>query len=174
MWAHPGKQLLFMGSEFGQQSEWNQELGLEWSILDQAPHHALQNLVKELNRNYLENAAMWEQDHVPAGFQWVDGGNSGQNVLTFIRYDSKGNPVACVINFAGTPHFDFRLGLPIKGTWNEILNTDSEDFGGSGVGNLGKVETSGEGSHGQPFAATIQVPPLGAVWFRPAKASKAK
>ena len=174
MWSHPGKQLLFMGSEFGQQSEWNQEHGLEWGILDQKPHLGLQSLVRELNRNYLENPAMWEQDHVQAGFQWIDGGNSQQNLLSFIRYDKKGNPIACVINFAGTPHYDFRLGLPRDGAWDEILNTDSEVFGGSDVGNLGRVETEGEGSHGQPFAATIQVPPLGAVWFRPAQTSKAR
>ena len=174
MWSHPGKQLLFMGSEFGQQSEWNQEQGLEWGILEHEPHQKLRALVRELNRNYNENPALWEQDHVNAGFQWVDGGNSGQNVLTFIRYDKKGNPIACVINFAGTPHFDFRLGLPVAGAWDEILNTDSENFGGSGVGNLGRIETGGEGSHGQPHAATIQVPPLAAVWFRPAKTSKAK
>ena len=174
MWSHPGKQLLFMGSEFGQQSEWNQEQGLEWWILEQDSHRALQSLVSELNRNYLENASLWELDHDSAGFQWIDGGNSAQNLLSFIRYDKKGNPIVCVINFAGTPHFDFRLGLPQAGSWDEMLNTDSTVFGGSGVGNLGRIEASGEGSHGQPFAANIQVPPLGAVWFKPAKASKAK
>ena len=170
MWSHPGKQLLFMGSEFGQLGEWNQELGLDWWILDQEPHQKLQKLVSELNRIYLENPAMWEQDHVHGGFQWVDGGNATQNVLTFIRYDSKGNPIACVINFAGNPHFDFKLGLPKKGVWEEILNTDSEIFGGSGVGNLGRVEANGEGTHGQPFSANVQVPPLGAIWLKPSKA----
>jgi 1,4-alpha-glucan branching enzyme len=174
MWSHPGKQLLFMGSEFGQVAEWNQEAGLEWFVLDYEPHQKLQKLVSELNRIYNENPALWEQDHVHGGFQWIDGGNSGQNLLTYVRYDKKGNPIACVINFAGTPHHDFKLGLPAKGGWDEILNTDSEIFGGSGVGNLGRVEASGEGTHGQPFSATIQIPPLGAVWFKPSKASKAK
>ena len=170
MWSHPGKQLLFMGSEFGQLGEWNQELGLDWWILGQEPHQKLQKLVSELNRIYLENPPMWEQDHVHGGFQWIDGGNAGQNVLTFVRYDSKGNPIACVINFAGNPHFDFKLGLPKKGVWEEILNTDSELFGGSGVGNLGRVEANGDGTHGQPFSANIQVPPLGAIWLKPSKA----
>ena len=170
MWSHPGKQLLFMGSEFGQLGEWNQELGLDWWILGQEPHQKLQKLVSELNRLYLANPAMWEQDHVQGGFQWVDGGNAGQNVLTFIRYDAKGNPIACVINFAGNPHFDFKLGLPKGGVWEEILNTDSELFGGSGVGNLGRVEANGEGTHGQPFSANVQVPPLGAIWLKPSKA----
>ena len=170
MWSHPGKQLLFMGSEFGQLGEWNQELGLDWWILGQEPHQNLQKLVSALNHLYLENPAMWEQDHVHGGFQWIDGGNAQQNVLTFVRYDAKGNPIACVINFAGNPHFDFKLGLPKKGVWEEILNTDSEIFGGSGVGNLGRVEANGEGTHGQPFSANIQVPPLGAIWLKPSKA----
>ena len=169
MWSHPGKQLLFMGSEFGQLGEWNQELGLDWWILGQEPHQKLQKLVSELNRVYLANPALWEQDHEHGGFQWIDGGNAGQNVLTFIRYDTKGNPIACVINFAGNPHFDFKLGLPKAGVWEEILNTDSELFGGSGVGNLGRVEASGEGTHGQPFSANVQVPPLGAIWLKPSK-----
>ena len=170
MWSHPGKQLLFMGSEFGQLGEWNQELGLDWWILGKEPHQNLQKLVSALNHLYLENPAMWEQDHVHGGFQWIDGGNAQQNVLTFLRYDAKGNPIACVINFAGNPHFDFKLGLPKKGVWEEILNTDSELFGGSGVGNMGRVEANGEGTHGQPFSANIQVPPLGAIWLKPSKA----
>ena len=174
MWSHPGKQLLFMGSEFGQVAEWNQEAGLEWFVLDYEPHQQLKRLVAELNRIYNENPALWEQDHVHGGFQWIDGGNSGQSILTYVRYDKKGNPIACVINFSGTPHHDFKLGLPRTGGWDEVLNTDSEHFGGSGVGNFGRVEASGEGTHGQPYSATIQVPPLGAIWLKPSKASKAK
>ena len=174
MWSHPGKQLLFMGSEFGQVSEWNQEAGLEWYLLDYEPHQKLQTLVSELNRIYNENPALWELDHERGGFQWVDGGNSEQNVLTYIRYDAKGNPLACVINFAGNPHFDFKLGLPKAGAWEEVLNTDSEIFGGSGVGNFGSVEAFGEATQGQPHSASVQIPPLGAVWFKPAKTSKAK
>ncbi|MEN9707332.1 MAG: hypothetical protein RIS31_898 [Actinomycetota bacterium] len=174
MWSHPGKQLLFMGSEFGQVAEWNQEAGLEWFVLDYEPHQKLQTLVSELNRIYVENPALWELDHERGGFQWIDGGNSEANVLTYIRYDAKGNPLACVINFAGNPHFDFKLGLPKSGAWEEVLNTDSEIFGGSGVGNFGKVVADGDGTHGQPHSASVQIPPLGAVWFKPAKASKAK
>jgi 1,4-alpha-glucan branching enzyme len=169
MWSHPGKQLLFMGSEFGQLSEWNQEAGLEWWILEQPQHQQLQKLVADLNRLYNDNAAMWELDHDRGGFQWIDGGNSGQNVLTYLRYDRKGNPIACVINFSGVPHHDFKLGLPKGGVWAEILNTDSGVYGGSGVGNFGSVIADGEGTHGQNHSATIQVPPLAAVWFKPAK-----
>ena len=169
MWSHPGKQLLFMGSEFGQLSEWNQEAGLEWWMLDQPQHQQLQKLVSDLNRIYQANPAMWELDHDRGGFQWIDGGNSGQNVLTYLRYDRKGNPIACVINFSGVPHHDFQLGLPKSGKWAEILNTDSGVYGGSGIGNFGEVTANGEGTHGQLHSATIQVPPLAAVWFKPAK-----
>lgn len=169
MWSHPGKQLLFMGSEFGQQSEWNQEHGLEWWILEQPSHQALSNLVGTLNKLYLDNPAMWQLDHDHRGFTWVDGGAADANVLTFIRWDEKGNPIAVAINFAGHPHHDWTLGLPKKGEWLEILNTDAEAFGGSGVGNFGKITADGGESHGQPHSAKITIPPLGAVWFKPAK-----
>ncbi|MFM6963811.1 MAG: 1,4-alpha-glucan branching protein GlgB [Micrococcales bacterium] len=168
MWSHPGKQLLFMGSEFGQQSEWNQEHGLEWWILEQANHTGLQNLVAELNKLYLANPPMWQRDHDHAGFTWIDGGASNANVLTFLRWDAAGNPIACVINFAGHPHYDWALGLPRAGKWVEILNTDAEVYGGSGVGNFGSVEANGEGTHGQPHSAKVTIPPLGAIWLKPA------
>ena len=172
MWAHPGKQLLFMGQEFGQLSEWSQERGLDWWITDQPSHKAIMTLVGTLNRTYVENPALWQRDHEHGGFQWVDGGNADANTLSFIRYDRAGNPVAVVVNFSGQPHHNFKLGLPVKGVWNEILNTDAEEFGGSGVGNFGQIEANLGESHGQPHSAEITVPPLAAVWFRPAKASK--
>jgi 1,4-alpha-glucan branching enzyme len=90
-------------------------------------------------------------------------------LLSFLRVDKSGNQIACVINFAGQPHHNFTLGLPRSGKWNEILNTDATEYGGSGVGNFGSVEASGPGSHGQPYSATISVPPLAAVWFKPAR-----
>ncbi|MFM1954932.1 MAG: hypothetical protein RL118_1123 [Actinomycetota bacterium] len=166
MWSHPGKQLLFMGSEFGQQSEWNQEHGLEWWILDQPTHQGLKSLVGTLNKLYLENPAMWQRDHEREGFTWIDGGYADANLLSFLRWDDAGNPIAVVINFAGHPHHDHVLGLPFAGKWDEILNTDAEGFGGSGVGNFGAISADGPGSHGQPHSARISVPPLGAVWFR--------
>jgi 1,4-alpha-glucan branching enzyme len=171
MWSHPGKQLLFMGCELGQLTEWNQESGLDWSALEDPARASLQQYVGTLNRIYGATPALWQLDHQQAGFQWVDGGNSAQQVLTFLRFDGKGNPLACVINFAGAPHHDFQLGLPMPGVWEEILNSDAAEFGGSGVGNFGEIHADGPGSHGQPVSATIQVPPLGAVWFR-SKASK--
>jgi 1,4-alpha-glucan branching enzyme len=167
MWAHPGKQLLFMGSEFGQQSEWNQEHGLEWWILEQPSHLGLKTLVGTLNQLYLENPAMWQLDHSQAGFNWIDGGAAEANVLTFLRWDEAGNPIAVAINFAGHPHYDWTLGLPFDGEWQEILNTDAQAFGGSGVGNLGAVTANQPGTHGQPHAAKVNIPPLGAIWLKP-------
>ncbi|HOB57038.1 MAG TPA: 1,4-alpha-glucan branching protein GlgB, partial [Rhodoglobus sp.] len=139
MWAHPGKQLLFMGSEFGQPSEWSEERGLDWWILDQPLHLGLQKLVSELNRVYSGTAALWEQDNSPAGFEWIDGGNSAQNVVAFVRWSTSGSPLVGVFNFSGNPVGPYRLGMPFGGVWNEIINTDAVEFGGSGVGNFGAV-----------------------------------
>jgi 1,4-alpha-glucan branching enzyme len=168
MWAHPGKQLLFMGQEFGQLSEWSQERGLDWWITDQPAHKAIMTLLGALNRAYLDNPAMWQRDHEHAGFQWIDGGNADANTLSFLRFDDAGNPVAVVVNFSGQPHHNFRIGLPVAGSWQEIVNTDASEYGGSGVGNFGEIHANLEGTHGQPHSAEITVPPLGAVWFKPA------
>jgi 1,4-alpha-glucan branching enzyme len=121
-----------------------------------------------LNKLYVENASLWQLDHEHRGFVWIDGGNADDNVLSFLRFDENDNPIAVVINFAGHPHHNFRLGLPKSGTWTEILNTDAIEFGGSGVGNFGAIKANDAGSHGQPHSAVISVPPLGAVWFKPA------
>ena len=169
MWAHPGKQLIFMGSEFGQLSEWSSERGLDWWILEQPSHQNVQKLVSNLNRIYQDNPALWQRDHEREGFQWIDGGNADQNTVSFVRYSDKGEPIVVVVNFAGEPHGFFRVGFPSEGEWIEILNTDAEEFGGSGVGNMGKISVKDAGTHGQPFSAEITVPPLGAVYFKPAK-----
>jgi 1,4-alpha-glucan branching enzyme len=169
MWAHPGKQLLFMGQEFAQASEWSESRGLDWWALDQPSNRGIQDLVGNLNQLYLENPALYELDHEQSGFSWIDGGNADANLLSFLRRDAQGNQLVAVINFSGSPHHDFVLGLPEPGEWEEILNTDSEGFGGSGVGNFGLVQALGGPSHGQPHSAIISVPPLGGIWLRPKK-----
>ncbi|MCU1690165.1 MAG: glycogen branching enzyme, partial [Jatrophihabitantaceae bacterium] len=166
MWAHPGKQLIFMGSEFGQGGEWSEGRGLDWWLLDAPDHRGVQRLVSDLNQVYRDTPALWSQDIDPNGFQWIDANDATGNVFSFVRWGSDGSALACVANFSAVPHENYRLGLPREGRWDEVLNTDAEAYLGSGVGNLGAITATGEGSHGQPASATIRVPPLGAVWLR--------
>ncbi|MFD1047623.1 1,4-alpha-glucan branching protein GlgB, partial [Kibdelosporangium lantanae] len=140
MWAHPGKQMLFMGGEFAQVREWSEIRSLDWDLLDDPLHGGIRNLVRDLNAAYRANPALYAGDTVPEGFSWIDANDAAGNVLSFLRFDPDGdNVVACVANFAGTPHHDYRVGLPVAGEWQEIVNTDSAYYGGSGVGNMGAV-----------------------------------
>lgn len=166
MWAHPGKQLLFMGQEFGQLSEWSEERGLDWWMLDQPTHHQLAEFVGALNRTYRATPALWDLDDDSAGFEWVEGGAAAANVIAFLRYDRDRRPLLCIVNFAGHPHDGFRLGLPSTGRWVEVLNSDATEYGGSGVGNLGAVDAVAEPWAGRPASAAFTLPPLAAVWFR--------
>jgi 1,4-alpha-glucan branching enzyme len=191
MWAHPGKQLLFMGSEFGQDAEWAESRSLDWWHLDDPAHRGILQLVTDLNARYKELDALWSLDVDPRGFQWIDANDASGNVLSFLRYGApakgpadavealpdgqaaggaepaapQGTALACVVNFSGAPHHGYRIGLPRGGHWREVLNSDAEGYGGSGVGNLGGVEAVPEPWHGQPFSATVAAPPLGTVWF---------
>ena len=166
MWAHPGKQLLFMGQEFGQRSEWSEDRALDWWMLDQPAHRGLFNFVGQLNRVYQGNASLWARDNDPSGFEIIDGGAAAQNVVSFLRWDNDGVPIACFFNFAGHPHENYRVGLPFAGRWDEILNTDAAEFGGSGVGNFGGVWAEPEPWGGRPAAATITLPPLAGVYLK--------
>jgi 1,4-alpha-glucan branching enzyme len=163
MWAHPGKQLLFMGSEIGQESEWSEARELDWWLLDHAEHRGLHSLVRDLNRTYRGHPALWALDHDAEGFAWIDANDATNNVFSFLRTDGKDSLVACVVNFAAVPHEGYRLGLPRPGRWRELLNTDAEFYFGSGVGNLGAVEAVDEPWHGQVASTTLRLPPLGAV-----------
>ncbi|WP_157413652.1 1,4-alpha-glucan branching protein GlgB [Agromyces allii] len=165
MWAHPGKQLLFMGQEFGQLSEWSEERGLDWWILEQPSHKQLAEFVGALNRAYREQPALWQLDDDSAGFEWIEGGAAHLNVVAFLRYDRERRPLLCIVNFAGVPHERVRLGLPVTGRWREILNSDAAQWGGSGVGNLGGVDATATPWAGRPASAEFTLPPLGAVWF---------
>jgi 1,4-alpha-glucan branching enzyme len=168
-WAHPGKQLLFMGQEFGQRAEWSEERGLDWYQLDeQSFSTGVQNLVRDLNAIYRTHPALWSRDTSPEGYSWIDANDSGNNVLSFLRFGSDGSTLACVINFAGTEHSQYRLGLPHAGMWREVLNTDATLYNGSGIGNLGAVEATDEPWHGRPASAVMVLPPLAMLWFEPA------
>jgi 1,4-alpha-glucan branching enzyme len=166
MWAHPGKQLLFMGGEFGQESEWGESRELDWWLLDHSDHAGNRRLVADLNRVYLANPALWSQDADPAGFEWIDANDAAGNVFSFLRWGSDGSVVACVANFSAMPHEGYRLGLPAAGRWSEVVNTDAADYGGSGVGNLGGVHTEKVAWHGRPVSVKLRLPPLGTLWLR--------
>jgi 1,4-alpha-glucan branching enzyme len=166
MWAHPGKQLLFMGSEFGQGAEWSDAKSLDWWLLEDPLHSGLQRLTGDLNRAYRDSPALYTLDTSPAGFSWIDANDAGNNTFSFLRWGDEGSVLACVVNFSALPHEGYRLGLPRTGRWAELVNTDSRTYGGSGVGNLGSVVAHAEPWHGQPASARLRVPPLGALWLR--------
>jgi 1,4-alpha-glucan branching enzyme len=166
MWSFPGKQLLFMGCELGDEQEWSEERGLNWDLLHDPMRSGLQALVRDLNAVYKRTPALWTQDTSPDGFRWINNEDSGNNVFSYLRWGADGSAVACVINFAAHPHEDYRLGLPFTGRWTEILNTDADLYGGSGVGNLGAVEAEQVPWNGLPASARLRVPPLGALWLK--------
>jgi 1,4-alpha-glucan branching enzyme len=169
MWAHPGKQLLFMGGEFAQGNEWSADSGPDWWVLDYDGHQGVQRLSRDLNAAYRQTRALWQLDTSPDGFSWIDANDAQGNVLSFIRFgeDADARPLVCIANFSATPHLDYRVGLPVAGRWREVINTDAIVYGGSGTGNMGGIEAGPEPWHGQPASATIVVPPMGVLWLSP-------
>ncbi|MCF2706606.1 1,4-alpha-glucan branching protein GlgB [Arcanobacterium haemolyticum] len=168
-WAHPGKNLLFMGQEFAQMQEWNESRGLDWWLTDVPSHDGILSLVKALNELYLSTPALWSDDFTGHGFEWIDANDADHNVLSFLRKSADGRErIAVVCNFSGIPHNDYRVGLPKAGRWVEVLNTDALEYGGSGVGNLGAVEAEDVAWNGRPYSVPMQLPPYGVVFFRPA------
>lgn len=167
-WSHPGKQLLFMGQEFAQVAEWSEARGLDWWHLDDPAHDGVMALVHRLNEIYAEYPALWSDDFTNHGFEWIEVSDGDHNVLSYLRRSADGKDVlAAIINFAGTPHEGYRVGLPFAGGWKEILNTDAVEYGGSGVGNLGRVETEDISWNGRPYSVSLRVPPLGAIFLVP-------
>jgi 1,4-alpha-glucan branching enzyme len=166
MWAHPGKQLLFMGQEFAQTAEWSDERGLDWWLTEHHEHSGVQRCVRDMNAAYVQTRALWDQDNTTDGFQWIDANDASGNVFSWLRVGRDGSLLASITNFSPVVRGDYRLGLPTEGSWQEVLNTDAADYGGSGVGNLGEVLAEGTGWHGRPASATITLPPLATVWLR--------
>ncbi len=167
-WAHPGKKLIFMGDEFGQTAEWSEGRSLDWWHTEDPLHDGLRRLVGDLNALYRAQPALWQKDDDASAFRWIDADDSAHNVISFVRYAEDGPPVVVAVNFAGVPHENYRLAFPHAGTWEEVLNTDSATYGGSGVGNLGQVAAAKEPHHGYPASTTVRLPPLGVVFFTPA------
>ena len=162
MWAHPGKQLLFMGSELGQWGEWNADAPLDWWLLSEPGHAAIRDLVRDCNRIQAGEPALYERDNEPEGFGWVVADDSEANTFAFARWDRAGRPIMCVANLSPVIRHDYALTLPRPGNWRELLNTDAAAYGGSGVGNGGWIEADEIGR------AALTLPPLGVLWLSPA------
>ena len=166
MMTHPGKKLLFMGSEIAQFREWDYENELEWFLLDYEKHAAFQQYAATLNHFYLQTPALYEQDGGWEGFQWIDPDNRDQSVISYRRIDKKGRETVVIINFTPVLYRDFRVGLPHHGVWREVLNSDAVLFGGEGHLNGGEIRTEKRPLHGLLQSASITLPPLGAVFLQ--------
>ena len=159
MWAHPGKKLLFMGSEFAQNDEWSESAGLQWHLTEFAEHQGVQHVISDLNSIYKQTAALWERDTNPEGFSWLVNNDGAANVVAFTRWDDHATPLVSVTNFSPVPHESYQLPFPSAGTWTEVLNTDDPAYGGSGVHNDHVVVS-------QSQMVSVRIPPLATVWFK--------
>ncbi len=167
MYAQPGKKLLFMGGEFGQWREWVHDGSLDWDLTGYPLHAGLQRWVQDLNRLYRSEPALHEMDCEPAGFEWIDCDDADSSTVTLIRKGKSSSTIILVVcNFTPVPRYSYRLGSPRSGFWQEILNSDAGEYGGSNMGNLGGVETVPVPLHGRPYSLTITLPPLSVSFFK--------
>ncbi|NND20865.1 MAG: 1,4-alpha-glucan branching protein GlgB, partial [Silicimonas sp.] len=164
MWGHPGKKLLFMGQEIAQRGEWNHNAEVDWDALEDDKHAGMQRLIRDLNRLYRDTPALHVRDCFEDGFQWIESNDSEESVYAWLRRGNDGDPPVVVIcNFTPLPRDKWKCGMPLEGKWREALNTDAGLYGGSNTGNMGGVEATGEGWHGQPASAHVTIPPLSTV-----------
>jgi 1,4-alpha-glucan branching enzyme len=169
MYAQPGKKLLFMGGEFGQWREWNHDESLDWHLLASPQHAGLQRWVAELNRLYRREPALHAGDCEPGGFRWVDCNDTDASVLCFLRQRQADDvPLLVVCNFTPVVRSPYRIGVPYSGWWQEVLNSDAADYGGSNQGNAGGVQAVPRSHHGRPYTLDLTLPPLAIVFFLPA------
>jgi 1,4-alpha-glucan branching enzyme len=166
MWAHPGKKLLFMGSEVAQEREWSHDRSVDWHLLNDAGHAGVMELVGALNETLRAEPALYARDVEEDGFSWIDASDVDSNVLSFVRLAPTGRPVVCVANLSPVVREDYRVGMPAGGTWRELVNTDDARFGGSGVVN-GPLAAAAEPWHGRDHSIVLRLPPLGVVWLAP-------
>jgi 1,4-alpha-glucan branching enzyme len=172
MWTHPGKKLLFMGCEFGQVREWNHDAGLDWHLIDEPMHAGVQTMVADLNRLYRAHPALHTLDCDPDGFEWIDAGDAEQSVLVYMRKaEGDVDPVVVVCNLTPVVRSDYRIGVPVGGTWHEIHNSDAECYGGSGVGNGGTLNAEDQSWHGRPASLRLVLPPLAVLVLTPSAAA---
>jgi len=168
MWAHPGKKLLFMGGEFGQRREWQHEESLEWHVLQYPLHAAVQRWVSDLNRCQRAQPALHAQDFVHEGFAWVDFHDAEASVLSFLRRGREAQDLVLVVcNFTPVPRAHYRVGVPSAGYWQELLNSDATEYGGSGMGNGGGAHTQDVAAHGYAQSLSLLLPPLSALYLKP-------
>ncbi len=167
MFAQPGKKLLFMGGEIAQWAEWNHDGSLAWDLLEWEPHRGILKLVGDLGRVYRDEPALYEWDTDDRGFEWVEANDWQASTLSWLRRGgSTDDIILAIFNFTPVARYNYRMGVPREGHWEEILNTDAADYGGSGLGNLGGVDAHKTGAHGRPFSVNLTLPPLGAVFLR--------
>ena len=159
-WAVPGKKLLFMGGEFGQRAEWSHEGSLDWHLRDYPTHAGVERWVSDLNRVYRGHPALHERDSDPAGFEWVDARDHTSSVLSFLRRARDGHDLLCIFNLTPVPRDNYRVGVPSKGRWRELLNSDATEYGGSGMGNYGGAEAAPVPMHGRMRSLNLTLPPL--------------
>jgi 1,4-alpha-glucan branching enzyme len=170
MYSHPGKKLMFMGCEFGQDREWNYDQSLDWHALDKPLHRGLQRFVQDLNRVYRSEHAMHEVDFDPAGFQWIDCNDSENSVVSFIRRARNADDfVVSVLNFTPVPRDGYRIGVPVAGPYLELVNSDGDLYGGSNVGNGGAIFSEPIASHGCDQSLRLTLPPLGFLLLKPSR-----
>ena len=166
MMAHPGKKLMFMGQEFGQFIEWNYEKGLDWLLLDYPKHRSLQNYFKKINEFYKANPAFWQIDYSWEGFSWISSDDKDNSVIAFRRIDEKGKEIIVVCNFTNVERCDYRIGIPKKGAYKIVFNSDDVDFGGEGKGNKGKLKTESINMHGFEQSISLDLPPMSAIYIK--------
>jgi len=166
MWAHPGKKLLFMGGELGQWNEWNHAGSLDWHLLEGREHEGLKLLLRDLNRAYAAEPALWSCDFEATGFEWIDAWNADENVIAFLRISpATGRRLLCVCNFSPVARTSYRLGLPGPGMYREILNTDASCYAGGNRGNGGGVFAEPTPVHSRAWSARLTLPPHATLWF---------
>jgi 1,4-alpha-glucan branching enzyme len=166
MFTHPGKKLLFMGGEFGQGREWNFDHSLDWHEAAEPERGALQRFFKDLGELYQRERALWSRELEPDGFYWIDCSDSESGVVSFVRW-GEGEELLVVLNFTPVARQNYRIGAPRPGEYKEILNSDSEIYGGSNAGNLGSIHTQDTPMHNQPQSLELTLPPLGGVILKP-------
>jgi 1,4-alpha-glucan branching enzyme len=170
MYAQPAKKLLFMGGEIGQWREWAHDSSLEWDLLDYPLHAGLQKWVRELNRFYKNEPAMYEGDCDPAGFEWIDCSDADSSVVSLIRKGRTTRTIVLAIcNFTPVPRYSYRVGAPLGGYWREVLNSDAGEYGGGNMGNFGGVEAAPIALHGRSHSLTVTLPPLSALFLKSEK-----